>query len=155
MVYTVGKGNKIRDVAVPDTMMDILKRYRRYRDLTPLPTRDEATPLLAKQRGKGGLGTRQVRNLIQESFDVAIFKLKEDGKTDEANDLENATVHWLRHTAISTDIEDRPREHIRDDVGHENAATMDKYIDTDRFARHASAKKKSLHSGKQVVDNRD
>ncbi len=66
------------------------------------------------------------------------------GKIDEAEDLATATVHWLRHTAISTEVEYRPREHIRDDVGHENPATMDKYIDTDRVARHRSAQSKRL-----------
>lgn len=141
---TVGKGNKIRDVAVPDAMLEVLKRYRLSRSLTALPTRDEPTPLLPRQRGRGGLGTRQVRNLVQESFNYAIAELEKIGKTDEAQDLASATVHWLRHTAISSDIEIRPREHIRDDVGHENAATMDKYIDTDRLARHASAKHKPL-----------
>ena len=61
-------------------------------------------------------------------------------------------MHWLRHTAITADIQSRPREHIRDDVGHENPATMDRYIDSDRKARHASAKHKTL---KPFDDNTD
>jgi site-specific recombinase XerD len=142
---TVGKGNKIRDVAVPDAMLDILKRYRLSLGLSALPSREEPTPLLNKERGRGGLGTRQVRNLVQRCFNKAIYKLEQNGKQDEAQDLATATVHWLRHTAISADVQERPREHIRDDVGHENAATMDKYIDTDRQARHASAKHKRLN----------
>lgn len=141
---TVGKGNKIRDVAVPDAMLNILKRYRLSCNLSALPARDEPTPLLSKERGRGGLGTRQIRNLVQSCFNNAIDQLHKAGKEDEAQDLSYATVHWLRHTAISADIQDRPREHIRDDVGHENATTMDKYIDTDRLARHASAKNKRL-----------
>ncbi len=144
---TVGKGNKIRDIAVPDELLTALKRYRTCLGLSPLPSRDEATPLLQKIKGKSGLGARQIRNIVQEVFDGAISQLLQQGKTDEAEDLATATVHWLRHTAISTDVETRPREHIRDDVGHENAATMDKYIDTDRFARHESARKKKLKPG--------
>ncbi len=141
---TIGKGNKIRDIAVPDELLAALKRYREFLDLTPLPGRDEPTPLFPKIKGKTGLGTRQIRNIVQSVFDRAIFQLQKLGKTDEANDLATATVHWLRHTAISNEIEYRPREHIRDDVGHENPATMDKYIDTDRVARHKSAKNKRL-----------
>lgn len=141
---TVGKGNKMRDVAVPDELLDALKRYRISVDLPPLPSRDESTPLLLKLKGKDGLGTRQIRNLVQTVFDKAIEKLNKAGKLDEAQDLANATVHWLRHTAISSEVEYRPREHIRDDVGHENPSTMDKYIDTDRVARHLSAKHKKL-----------
>ncbi len=141
---TVGKGNKVRDIAVPDELLAALKRYRDFLDLPPLPARDETTPLLPGLRGKQGLGTRQIRNIVQKVFDTAILALQERGDTDEATDLATATVHWLRHTAISNEIEYRPREHIRDDVGHENPATMDKYIDTDRVARHKSAQHKKL-----------
>jgi site-specific recombinase XerD len=141
---TVGKGNKIRDVAVPDELLIALKRYRTTLGLPPLPHRGENTPLIGKNKGKDGLGTRQIRNIVQSVFDRAIAKLVQSGNIDEADDLAAATVHWLRHTAISTDVESRPREHIRDDVGHENPATMDKYIDTDRVARHQSAQAKKL-----------
>ncbi len=146
---TVGKGNKARDVAVPDELISALKRYRTYLNLSPLPHRGDNTPLFPKLKGKDGLGTRQIRNIVQSVFDRAIDNLKTAGKMDEAEDLATATVHWLRHTAISTEIEYRPREHIRDDVGHENASTMDKYIDTDRAARHQSARTKKLKPGTQ------
>lgn len=141
---TVGKGNKVRDVAVPDELLTALKRYRTHLGLFPLPHREEATPLFPKSKGIEGLGTRQIRNIVQVIFDRAVLKLKEAGKEDEAYDLATATVHWLRHTAISSEVEWRPREHIQDDVGHENPATMEKYIDTDRVARHSSAKGKRL-----------
>ncbi|EKD69973.1 MAG: hypothetical protein ACD_46C00685G0003 [uncultured bacterium] len=141
---TIGKGNKVRDVAVPDELLNALKCYRQSLNLTPLPHRNENTPLFPKLKGKEGLGARQIRNIIQFVFDRAIEKLYAAGKNDEAEDLATATVHWLRHTSISTDVEFRPREHIRDDVGHENPATMDKYIDTDRVARHQSAQNKRL-----------
>lgn len=147
---TVGKGNKMRDIAVPDELLHALKRYRQYLDLPPLPSRQETTPLFPKLKGKEGLGARQIRNIVQEVFDHAITQLQIEGKTDEAEDLATATVHWLRHTAISTDVESRPREHIRDDVGHENPSTMDKYIDIDRTARHQSAKSKKL---KPIINN--
>lgn len=142
---TIGKGNKIRDIAVPDELMTALKRYRQYLDLPPLPARGEPTPLFPKLKGKTGLGTRQIRNIVQDVFNKAISDLQQKSKMDESEDLATATVHWLRHTAISTDVEFRPREHIRDDVGHENPATMDKYIDTDRLARHQSAQNKQLN----------
>jgi site-specific recombinase XerD len=146
---TVGKGNKVRDIAVPDELMSALKRYRESIDLSPLPSREDPTPLLSKLKGKKGLGSRQIRNIVQSVFDNAINNLLRQGKKDEAEDLATATVHWLRHTAISNDIESRPREHIRDDVGHENPGTMDKYIDIDRLARHQSAQHKQLKPGEK------
>jgi site-specific recombinase XerD len=152
---TLGKGNKIRDVAVPDELLAGLKRYRESLHLTPLPHREEATPLFPKLKGKLGLGSRQIRNIVQSVFDKAIQKLQNVGKIDEAEDLATATVHWLRHTAISSEVEYRPREHIRDDVGHENPATMDKYIDIDRVARHESAKSKRLKPDSEMIDIKD
>src|SRR3990167_2844315 len=141
---TVGKGNKVRDIAVPDELLDALKRYRHHLGLPPLPHRNESTPLFQKFKGKQGLGIRQIRYIVQTVFDKAIDKLQSIGKIDAADDLAAATVHWLRHTAISNEVEFRPREHIRDDVGHENPSTMDKYIDIDRVARHRSAQTKTL-----------
>lgn len=143
---TVGKGNKRRDVAVPDAMLAALRRYRQHCQLSPLPRRGETTPLVHKQRGRGGLGPRQVRNLVQTCFDQAMQALRQHQRLDDAEDLAAATVHWLRHTAISADIERRPREHVRDDAGHESALVTDRYIDIDRLARHASARHKPLLS---------
>lgn len=152
---TLGKGNKIRDVAVPDELLAALKRYRESLNLPPLPHREEATPLFPKLKGKQGLGARQIRNIVQSVFDQAILKLQSAGKIDEAEDLATATVHWLRHTAISSEVEYRPREHIRDDVGHENPATMDKYIDIDRVARHQSAKSKKLKPEELLTEGKE
>lgn len=140
----IGKGNKIRDVAMPDALLAALKRYRLSQNLSALPTRGETTPLLAKQRGHGNLKPRQIRNLVQYCFDRAITRLQEANKIDEAQDLAAATVHWLRHTAISEDVEHRPREHVRDDAGHESSVITDHYIDIDRAARHESARNKQL-----------
>ena len=47
-------------------------------------------------------------------------------KSDEADILGEATVHWLRHTGISDDVKNRPREHVRDDAGHCSSATTDR-----------------------------
>lgn len=152
---TVGKGNKMRDIAVPDELLAALKDYRASLGLTGLPSREDPTPLLPKLKGKLGLGSRQIRNIVQSVFDAAIYELLRQDKKDEAEDLATATVHWLRHTAISSDVESRPREHIRDDVGHENASTMDKYIDIDRVARHHSAKHKQLRPEHTEIPKKD
>lgn len=142
---TVGKGNKQRNITVSDSMLDTLKRYRLSLSLSPLPTPGDTTPLIAKTRGKGPItSTRQIRTIVQNCFNAAILRLKHDGFTEEALQLEAATVHWLRHTGISEDVKHRPREHVRDDAGHSSSAITDKYIDVEMRARHASAKKKKI-----------
>lgn len=144
---TVGKGNKMRDIAVPDDMLTALKQYRMSMQLTPLPSINDKTPLLPKEKGKGPMtSTRHVRRLVQHCFDVTIERLRQDGFTAEADSFESATVHWLRHTGISDDINKRgrPVSHVRDDAGHSSSAITDRYNDIDLIERHDSAKNKKL-----------
>jgi site-specific recombinase XerD len=140
----IGKGNKLREIAVPDEMLNSLKRYRVYLNMPPLPIRDEQTPLLNNLKTNNGLSTRQVRTIIQECFDLAANSLLSQGFDDQAHDLMAATVHWLRHTAISADVKHRPQDHVRDDAGHESISTTNRYIDIDRVDRHRSAQGKNL-----------
>ncbi|MCH8532384.1 MAG: site-specific integrase [Saccharospirillum sp.] len=142
---TVGKGNKERDVSVSDEMLTALRRFRGFLGLTPLPVPGDNTPLVPKVRGKGGItSTRQIRFIVQECFDLAVDRLRAQGEVEEAEALQVATVHWLRHTGISEDVKFRPREHVRDDAGHGSSAITDRYIDVERQARHDSAKKKKI-----------
>ncbi|CEG59298.1 tyrosine-type recombinase/integrase [Legionella fallonii] len=146
---TVGKGNKMRDIAVSDDMLSALQRYRTSMQLTPLPSINDQTPLLPKEKGNGGItSSRHIRSLIQECFDKTIDHLRNTGFAEEADSLESATVHWLRHTGISDDINirGRPVAHVRDDAGHSSSATTDRYNDIDLIERHHSAKNKKLIS---------
>ena len=81
---------------------------------------------------------------MQACFDQAIERMKADNFIDEAEQLEAATVHWLRHTGISDDVKRRPREHVRDDAGHSSGAITDRYIDVELRERHRSGKKKLI-----------
>jgi site-specific recombinase XerD len=142
---TVGKGNKERQISVSDSMLNALKRYRKSRGLSDLPSPGDYQPLISKTRGRGGItSTRQIRGIVQFCFDAASQGLRKDGFEEEASQLDVATVHWLRHTGISEDVKLRPREHVRDDAGHSSSAITDRYIDVHLSERHASAKKKVI-----------
>lgn len=142
---TVGKGNKERQIAVSDTMLAALKRWRKFQGLSALPSPADDSPMLPLHRGQGPMGnTTHIRNIVQECFDNAIHNLNNQGQTEEADVLMDATVHWLRHTGISEDVKTRPREHVRDDAGHTSSAITDKYIDIELKERHKSAKKKLI-----------
>lgn len=144
---TVGKGNKLRQIAISDSMLNALKHYRAaYLKLAPLPSIGEKTPLIAHLKSPTIpiASERPIRQLVQECFDAAAFQLEQEGKQDEANGLRSATVHWLRHTGISEDVKHRPREHVRDDAGHSSSAITDKYIDIQLRERFKSAKHKTI-----------
>ena len=126
-------------------MLNALKEYRKSLKLTPLPSPNEKTPLFTAQQTNQPLkNTRYIRTLVQSCFDRACERLIVDNQQEEADQLANATVHWLRHTAISDDVKIRPREHVRDDAGHSSGAITDKYIDVEFRERHSSAKKKRI-----------
>jgi len=142
---TVGKGNKERNITVSDAMLDALKRYRRALGLSPLPFVGDTMPILHKNKGVGAIAsTRQIRTIVQTCFDNTSIRLNKDGFKEEAEALQAATVHWLRHTGISDDVKTRPREHVRDDAGHSSSMITDRYIDVELRERHASAKKKKI-----------
>jgi site-specific recombinase XerD len=112
---TIGKGNKVRQIAVSDAMLNALQHYREnYLKLSPLPDLNEKTPLIHNLRTKNKPIANEdvIRNLVQICFDEAAYALRLEGKNEEANGLRMATVHWLRHTGISEDVKHRPREHV-------------------------------------------
>ena len=146
---TIGKGNKVRQIAVSDAMLDALQRYRQnYLNLSSLPSLEEKTPLIPhlKNSNKPLTNDDQIREAVQNCFDKAADQLEAEGKQEDANSLRTATVHWLRHTGISEDVKHRPREHVRDDAGHSSGAITDRYIDVELRERAKSAKHKTIPS---------
>lgn len=142
---TVGKGNKVRQIAVSDSVLRSLVRWRRSLGLSDYPTPTEDTPLLPRLSGHGALSnTASIRRIINTCFDTGYDLLMRAGLNEEAENLKHATVHWLRHTGISEDVKIRPREHVRDDAGHSSSATTDRYIDIELDERHKSAQIKTM-----------
>lgn len=140
-----GKGNKNRSITVCDAMLKALKRYRKHLGLSQFPQHGEQIPLVSKAKGNGAItSTRHIRRIVQKCFDTAYERMKKDRLQDDAAELKEATVHWLRHTGISEDVKFRPREHVRDDAGHASMATTDRYIDSDLRERHESGRKKRI-----------
>jgi integrase/recombinase XerD len=140
-----GKGNKIRDVTVPLAYMPYLKRYRVSRGLSSLPSPDEDSSMLNKLRGHGNLTARQIRRIVEESFDLAIKALQKDGFEDDANYLMAATTHWLRHTGATEDAGSRPLKHLADELGHASSETTDKnYIQSNIKDRARSGQQRKV-----------
>lgn len=140
----IGKNNKFREIAVPLDLIAMMKVYRKSCGLTEHILVNENTPLLGKLKGHGGIGVRQVRFCVEHCFTRAADLMRMEGKHEDAINLEQATVHWLRHTSISNAVKYRPIEHVRDDAGHSSITITDIYIDSDRMERHKSAQKKKL-----------
>ena len=137
-----GKGNKIRDISVPNDFLPFLTRYRRSRGLSDFPNPHDHSPIVSNLSGNKGLTARQLRRLVQQVFDHAYHQLNGTGMADEAMELKAATTHWLRHTGASIDIENnRDIKYLSEDLGHASIATTDKiYVQTDIRNRAESGK---------------
>lgn len=140
----LGKGNKVRDISVPSALFPFIDRYRDYRsDLSENFGVNSA--LVAKNRGSGGMTSRQLRRIVQQAFDMAYDKMLAEGFSEEAKTLREATTHWLRHTGASQDIATRPLKHMADDLGHSSMGTTDQvYIQSDMKERARTGKKREV-----------
>ncbi|XQW86902.1 tyrosine-type recombinase/integrase [Thalassotalea piscium] len=141
-----GKGRKLRDITVPDDFIPFLMRYRQSRGLSRLPTSSENNVLVEKIRGQGGMTTRHLRRLVQESFDHAYQSMKQSEGEEKALKLKEASTHWLRHTGASMEIErGRALKDLSEDLGHSSMATTDTiYVQTENKKRAESGKNRKV-----------
>lgn len=137
-----GKGNKTRLVPVTDELLTELTRYRQSRNLSPLPQPGEATPLLLPI-GNGcrsrPLTRAAVHLIVKTVFTRAAERLRatHPEQVEQVRRLEQASAHWLRHTAGSRMADGNlDLRHIRDNLGHATLSTTSRYLHTEEDVRH-------------------
>ncbi|GAB3097910.1 tyrosine-type recombinase/integrase [Aestuariicella hydrocarbonica] len=141
-----GKGNKERDVSISSDYLNYLERYRQALGLLGLPSPDDDSLLIPALNGRSGLRSRQIRNLVEIAFSVAVNQLTEEGFLEDARELKAATTHWLRHTGASMEVAaNRPLQHVQADLGHGSIRTTDElYVDSDNRERALTASKHKI-----------
>lgn len=142
-----GIGLKLRDVSVPSDFLKYLQRYRLSRGLPALPLSNENSVMVEKIRGQGGMTSRHLRRLVQDTFDQAYVAMSLSKNSVEARKLKEATTHWLRHTGASMEVErGRALKDLSEDLGHASMATTDTvYVQTENKKRAESGKSRKVH----------
>lgn len=135
-----GKGNKERIVPVSDALLAELARYRSVRGLTPRPARGETLPLVLPIGQQPRALTRAALHGIVKSVFTATAQRIRATQPDQAARaalVEQASAHWLRHTAGSN-MANRQVDlrHVRDNLGHASLATTTIYLHATDDARH-------------------
>jgi len=127
----IGKGDKLRERTVNQSVMQILRDYRVFLGLAPDPLPTDDHPIIPSIRGSKGISRRALTNIIQECFDIGFHLAVAKGDDREASQLRTATTHWLRHTGISIEVnsDERAMGHTRLEAGHESLDTTSKYHD--------------------------
>jgi integrase/recombinase XerD len=127
-----GKGDKTRTVPATNELMAELARYRRAKRLPTLPSSGDDIPLLLPIGGRSEPIMRGAAHaIIKTVFKDTADRLRQQGETyyATAERVEQASAHWLRHTAGShmanSEVDLR---HVRDNLGHESISTTSNYL---------------------------
>lgn len=134
-----GKGGKSRLVPATDELMAELIRYRRGCGLTDLSTAGDTSPLLCSLIGEPkALARSAVHEIVKDIVRQTAVRLRARGSEHEgaAAHIEQASSHWLRHTAGSHQSDRMDLKTVRDNLGHSNIATTSIYLHTEDDARH-------------------
>ncbi|HXZ09114.1 MAG TPA: tyrosine-type recombinase/integrase [Paraburkholderia sp.] len=153
-----GKGDRERLVPATRELMTELSRYRQFLGMTALPSPGEATPLVLPIGSTAGqtTGTRTasketqgrahapltraaLHTIVKDVFARAADRLREHGEESgaRADLLEQASAHWLRHSAASHMADQQvDLRLVRDNLGHASLATTSQYLHVDDDRQH-------------------
>ncbi|GAO22095.1 phage integrase family protein 7 [Alicycliphilus sp. B1] len=134
-----GKGDKTRLIPATTELMSELMRYRKAHGLSPLPLAGEDLPLLMTLISPvRSMARSAIHETVKGVMRDAAAQLRKQGPEFEAAaaHLEQASTHWIRHTAGSHLSEKADLKVVRDNLGHANISTTSIYLHTEDDARH-------------------
>jgi len=132
MLRVVGKGQKLREVPVPQQLVTELQVYLASRGLSPRiddPANAEAFIL-------AGIAATTLYRQLKRFFARCAATLEEGGDPVGSARLLRASTHWLRHThathALANGV---PIEVAQQNLGHVSIATTTGYVTTEQAQR--------------------
>lgn len=142
-----GKGQKTRTVPVTSELMEELAVYRKFKGLSPLPLADEDLPLILPIGSiqRKPMTRAAIHLIVKRIFTDTAARLRAQGPEfeTEAQHIEQASTHWMRHTAGTHMLEqDMDLLHVRDTLGHDSLNTTNRYLHTADDARHDATEDK-------------
>ena len=159
ILRVIGKGQKEREVPVPDGVVAEIKSYLQSRGLTKAATLGDGQAYLlgkasdAAVRAPGLSGTTPMFNSrdgiaattlydqVKAFFTACAKELRGEGNEKGAARLAKASTHWLRHTHASHAIANgMPIEIAQQNLGHASLATTTVYVRTEEKRRMKAVK---------------
>lgn len=146
----VGKGDKLREVPVPEEIVEVLRENLASYGLSGDPTLpcNAEVPILARfGRGEEGLAIPVAAGGLYKDLKRFFAKCALEFEKEDpaaAARLRKASSHWLRHTHASHAVNGRPGRAgvpvhvIQQNLGHASLATTSGYITTERDLRMAA-----------------
>lgn len=134
-----GKGHKTRLVPMTSELVTELVNYRQACGLSSFPLQGENIPLVIPVIGTHKPMARSgIHEVVKSVFRASAARLRQQGPQFEsaAQHIEQASTHWMRHTAGSHLSEKADLTVVRDHLGHANISTTSIYLHSEEDARH-------------------
>ncbi len=157
VLTVIGKGQKERDVPVPQGVVDELMIYLFDRGIGTPTTLGNGRAYLLGKTGRGpsngarrqgpkdvleGIAATTLYDQLKAFFSRCAKELLKDGDQKGAARLAKASTHWLRHTHASHAIAGgMPIEIAQQNLGHASLATTTVYVKTEEKRRMKAVKK--------------
>lgn len=135
-----GKGDKTRLIPATTELMAELMHYRRSLGLSALPAHDDTTPLLLPVIGPvKPMARTAVHEIVKSLMRATAHRLRLLGDPESeaaAAHIEQASTHWMRHTAGTHQSNQVDLKVVRDNLGHANISTTNTYLHAEDDTRH-------------------
>lgn len=153
MLTVLGKGNKLREVPVPQAWVDELGEYLQLRGLEPsvVAAGNQRTHVLgiatdevsdsALHAGRafdpmGGIAEATLYRQLKKFFEKCGQELRAAGDDVGVSRLALASTHWMRHTHATHALASGVKiEVAQQNLGHASLATTTAYVTTEKAAR--------------------
>lgn len=140
-----GKGKKLREIPVPDDLLDALADFRKSVGLlSPEPKFREKTPLIPMQNLKQPISIRRIDQILKWAFNLGAQQFDES-EPRRASKLRSASAHWLRHSYVTYLLNSgAPLKVVQENAGHSDVGTTMHYRHVAQTDRHEATRTLSL-----------
>ena len=134
-----GKGKKLREIPIPNVLLDALGKFRLSVGLSSAqPKFGERTPLVPMQNLKQPISARRIDQIIRWAFNLGAMQF-EPHAPRKASKLRSASAHWLRHSYVTYLLESgAPLKVAQENAGHSDVGTTMHYRHVAQIDRHAA-----------------
>lgn len=151
-----GKGKKIREIPVPDALLQALAEFRKTVGLpSSEPKFREKTPLIPMENLTQPISTRRISQILKWAFanGSMVFEIDQPRK---ASKLRSASAHWLRHSYVTYLLESGASLKVaQENAGHSDIGTTMLYTHVAQTDRHEATRQLSIIRDQNAKDNKD
>lgn len=136
-IHILGKGTRIDQVPLPEEALSALIRYRLHWGLSPLPRHGDSEPLIFRLHSTEPLEPGSFYEWLKALFAEAGLAAHLANQTEHASILNQASTHWLRHTAFSHQADaGLDLRVIQANARHKSIATTSLYLHAGDAEQH-------------------